>query len=245
VSFHTQDQDEIERLKQSFAELQATKDQLMRDHERLAVQRTRLRLASTERTSARSSGTTLIQELSPPLTRPSDEPAPVETLPEIPLPVEASRNNSIQETPKRHIRSESTPNRWSLMSNDVPPPELRGSRRRSLGLKDFMKKMVKKDPRAEPAHSPVPNEAPTSRTVLTPKDKNAILRPNTAAPKTVSEDPFTDASVPLPPAVRPANTRRHTPRYYATQDANVGERPQTAAGEMKASKASRLSWGTT
>jgi hypothetical protein len=245
VSFHTQDQDEIERLKQSFAELQATKDQLMRDHERLAVQRTRLRLASTERTSARSSGTTLIQELSPPLTKLSNEPAPVEALPEIPLPAEATRNNSIQQTPKRHIRSESTPNRLSLMSHDVPPPELRGFRRRSLGLKDFMKKMVKKDPRADNTQESVQNEASTARAILTPRDTNAILRPKTAAPKTVDEDPFIDTSIPLPPAVRPANVRRHTPRYYATQDAKVDERPQTATGEVKASKANRLSWGTT
>jgi hypothetical protein len=217
----------------------------MRDHERLAVQRTRLRLASTERTSARSSGTTLIQEISPPSTRPSDEPTLVEALPEMPLIAEASRNNSIQETPKRHIRSESTPNHWSLMSNDVPPPELRGFRRRSLGLKDFMKKMVKKDAKTDSTLESVPTEAQPTRAALTTKDKNATLRPSTAAPKIVSEDPFTDSSMPLPPAVRPENVRIHSPRYYAAQDANADERPQTATDEMKASKGSRLSWGAT
>jgi hypothetical protein len=80
---------------------------------------------------------------------------------------------------------------------------------------------------------------------LTTKDKNAPLRPSTAAPKMVSEDPFTDSSMPLPPAVRPENVRVHSPRYYAAQDVNVDERPQTAVGEMKASKGSRLSWGAT
>jgi hypothetical protein len=256
VSFHTQDQDEIERLKQSLAELQATKAQLMRDHENLAVQRTRLRLSSVERTSARSSGATLIQELSPQLTRPSDEPAQIEATPQLPLPSDDSRNNSIQATPKRHVRSESTPNRWSLMSNDVPPPELRGFRRRSLGLKDLMKKMVKKDPKADAEPEPVSDEKPKSRAALAPRDKNASLRPNTAAPKMVSADPFTDSSVPLPAGMRPAkakqaNVNKNTQRYYATQDSKDKERPQTATGEMKANKdetgrpASRLSWGAT
>jgi hypothetical protein len=217
----------------------------MRDHERLAVQRTRLRLASTERTSARSSGTTLIQEISPPLTRPSGEFVLAEALPGMPLIAEASRNDSIQETPKRHIRSESTSQRWSLMSNDVPPPELRGFRRRSLGLKDFMKKMVKKDAKAESTLDSVPNEAQLTRAALTAEDKNAPLRPNTAAPKMISEDPFTESSMALPAAVRPENVRVNSPRYYAAQDVNVDTRPQTATGEMKASKGSRLSWGAT
>jgi hypothetical protein len=229
----------------------------MRDHERLAIQRTRLRISSIEHTSARSSGATLIQELSPPLKKPSVESPPIEDLAPAPVISDNARNNSIQETPKRHIRSESTPNRLGLMSNEVPPPELRGFRRRSLGLKDLMKKMVKKDAKADAVtEGSMPTkdeEAPDSlpvRAALSIKDKNALVRPTTAAPKMASQDPFyTPPTAPMPQNIRPANVRRHTPRYYATADATVEIRPQTAAGEVKASKddttisTKRRSWG--
>jgi hypothetical protein len=262
VNFHTQDQDEIERLKQNLAELQATKDHLMRDHERLSVQRTRLRMSSTEHTSARSSGTTLTQDLSPPLPKSTDEVPPIEALPVIallPTPTESLRPNSIQETPKRHIRNESTPNRWSLMSNTAPPPELRGARRRSLGLKDFMKKMVKKDEKTTIAEDPEPvqqestTETHKPRAALATRNANATMRPNTAAPiaKTNSQDPFFDTpTVAVPQGFRPANVRRHTPRYYAGQDAKEEEkdkdieRPQTAKeSKDDSSKSKRRSWG--
>jgi hypothetical protein len=269
VSFHTQDQDEIERLKESVKELKATKAQLMRDHERLAVQRTRLRISSVEHTSARSSGATLIQELSPPLTNPSDELPPPELAPIMPVPTDSPRQNSIQETPKRHIRSESAPVRTNLMSNEVPPPELRGYKRRSLGLKDFVKKMVKKDGKAEVEPPKTASgkeedaeELPPSRAPLSTKDKNTQIRPATAAPKVANQDPFyTAPTVPVPHNMRPANVRRHTPRYYAEQEAKnetrpqtaqTETRPQTATAEMKASKSDaatksihRLSWGAT
>jgi hypothetical protein len=256
VTFHTQDQDEIERLKQAITELQATKDQLMRDHEKLSVQRTRLRIPSVDNTSARSSGTTLIQERSPPLTKPAVEPPIIEALPSMPVSSDDVRNNSIQETPKRHIRSESTPNRWHLISNDVPPPELRGFRRRSLGIKDFMKKMVKKEPKAEDVTEPIqaeeekPMELPSSRAALSTKDKNASIRPATAAPKVTDQDPFyTPQAGSAPQSIRPANVRRHTRRYYAAQDAKDEERPQTAAAGVTASNddtsvsTKRRSWG--
>lgn len=259
VSFHTQDQDEIERLKQTMAELQATKDQLMRDHERRALQRTRQRISSTEHTSARSSGATLIQELSPPLPKSTNEVPTVEALPPVPAIAEAERNNSIQETPKRHIRSESTPNRWSLMSNTAPPPELRGVRRRSLGLKDFMKKMVKRENKTNPTTDAAPvkqedkdrTEPPKPRPALSTKDKNTAIRPNTATPlsKTdaaIMHDPFyTGPSVPVPKAFRPAKVRQHTPRYYAGQDTKQEERPQTAkeSKDDSSKSLSRRSWG--
>lgn len=257
VSFHTQDQDEIERLKQVVTELQATKDQLMRDHEQLSVQRNRLCIPSVEHASARSSGTTLIQEVSPPLTKPVIEPPIIEALPPMPDSSDDMRANSIQETPKRHLRSESTPNRWHLMSNDIPPPELRGFRRRSLGLKDLMKKMVGKETKVEDVTEP--NQAkeeeetadlPSSRDALSAKDKNASIRPATAAPKVSDQDPFyTPQALPAPQSIRSANVRRHTPRYYAAQDASKDKRPQTAAADVKASKddtsvsTKRRSWG--
>jgi hypothetical protein len=273
VAFHTQDQDEIERLKQNMAELQATKDHLMRDHEHLAIQRTRTgtrqRVSSRERASARSSDATLITELSPPLPRSTEEAPQVEALPPVPAITDNERPSSIQETPKRHIRSESTPNRWSLMSNTAPPPELRGVRRRSLGLKDFMKKMVNREEKTNTTTDAAPRksedkprksedkttaEPPKPRTALSAKDKNTSIRPATAAPlsktdEAIMHDPFFTG--PLPAPVRPANVRRHTPRYYAGQDdvkeQKQEERPQTAMGSKDDSNVSkslsRRSWG--
>jgi len=256
VSFHTQDQDEIERLKQNLAELQATKQQLMREHERAAIQRPRIRVASAEHTSARSSGVTLIQEASPPLPKTSTEAPPVEALPAIPVFDDSTRNGSIQMTPKRHLRSESTPNRWHLMSNAAPPPELRGARRRSLGLKDFMKRIVKKDdkenadPETEQTKEEEAPEPPKQRPALTSRNFNPSIRPATAAPSGLKTmpDPFVDApSVPVPHGFRPANVRVNTPpRYYPAQEAKEESRPQTAAeskDDLTVKSVKRRSWG--
>lgn len=283
ASFHTQDQDEIERLKQSIDELQATKYQLMLDHERLGSQRTRQRVISMERTdrsSARSSGATLIHELSPPLTKHAEEAPPVEALPTMPVVLE--REGSIQETPKRHLRSKSsskdTPNRWGLMSHDVPPAELRelkSNRRRSLGLKVMMQKIVRKNQEVEhrsteasttQSEEPLKREESKLRRVLAPKDKNLSIRPSTAASaiasKPVGSQPFAISKTsPLPQAVRPPNPRRNspaTPRYYATQKVTgqeakaaekekekENERPRSTMGDEPARPKGRLSWGAT
>ncbi|KAF1833893.1 hypothetical protein BDW02DRAFT_356256 [Decorospora gaudefroyi] len=273
TAFHSQDQDEIERLKQSVTELQTTKHQLMLDHERLASHRTRQRVISldrTDRTSARSSGATLIQELSPPLMRPSNEPPPVE-----PMPVVPEREGSIQNTPIRHLRSKSSPkdmpNRWSLISNDIPPPELRelkGSKRRSLGLKEMMKSIVRKDADAENGtggeqEKLIKKDESRIRRVLGSKDKNAGIRPTTATARPATAKPATQEAVstpltsPLPAGVRPANERRSTPpppRYYATQSVEdlkangkekENDRPQTAVTGDPTRPKSRLSWGAT
>ncbi|KAL1796032.1 hypothetical protein ACET3X_006256 [Alternaria dauci] len=283
ASFHTQDQDEIERLKQSIDELQATKYQLMLDHERLGSQRTRQRVISMERTdrsSARSSGATLIQELSPPLTKHAEEAPPMEALPTMPVVPECE--GSIQENPQRHVRSKSSPkestNRWSLLSHDVPPAELRelkSNRRRSLGLKVMMQKMVRKNQEADststyaaktrPEES-VKREESKLRRVLAPKDKNLSIRPSTAASaiasKPVGAQPFAvPKTSPLPQTVRPPNPRRDspsTPQYYATQSATTQEakaadkeneekkeRPRSVIGGEPARPKSRLSWGST
>lgn len=254
VRFHTQDQDEIEQLKQSVSELQATKSQLMRDHERLAIQRTRTQPQSIEHASARSSGTTLIQDLSPRLPNPLGE-HPVEALPTISDPPEELRNNSIQETPKRHKRSESTPNRFSLMKTDVPPPELRGSRRRSMGVRDFVKKMVRRDSKLDPpleSMSPETVDTPSvaiGTSALSNKDKNAMMRPATAISKPTYLNSLHTAPA-VPAMRRPVPVRRTTPRYYATSDAKAEERPQTAASEANVTKddmgigSKRRSWGT-
>ncbi|KAH8723568.1 hypothetical protein GQ44DRAFT_685066 [Phaeosphaeriaceae sp. PMI808] len=239
VSFHTQDQDEIERLKKIVNELQATKDQLMLDRERIALQRPRLRISSTERTSARSSGATLTQGLSPPLTSPSNEPPPTEPLPTPPPAVDAS-NDSIKQTP----------NRRSLISNDAPPPEPRALKRRSLGFRDLVKKIVKKDTKSDPVLETAQTdgteviERPRSKAaVLATTNPEPIIRPNTAAPEVGGQTPFnSDPPVLIQQAVRPPTARSQTPRYYAEQAQNEEERPKTAV--TSATSANRRSWGT-
>ncbi|KAI4909208.1 uncharacterized protein J4E92_010673 [Alternaria infectoria] len=261
ATFHTQDQDEIERLQQSIDELKATKYQLMLDHERLGSQRTRQRVISMDRPdrfSARSSGATLIHEPSPPLTKISDEAPPVEAIPIPPMPVVPEREGSIQETPQRHLRSKSspkeTPNRWSLMSHDVPPAELRElktNRRRSLGLKVMMQKIVRKTQEPEQpstdATTPAPEALPKReesklRRVLAPKDKNMSIRPSTAASAIPSKPVGSQAAdtpltSPLPTNVRPPNPRRNTPttpRYYAVTANATG--PEAGAAQKEEAK---------
>ncbi|KAJ4370035.1 hypothetical protein N0V83_005799 [Neocucurbitaria cava] len=249
LSSHIQNQNEIERLKHTVSELQATKEQLMLDHERLASQRTRQRVATVDRTSARSSGATLIQDLSPQLTRRSDEPAPIDALPPIPSLMESNSNDSIQLTPKRHLRSISTPNRWSLMSNDVPPPELRElktARRKSIGLKDLMKRMIGKDERS----SGDKNSVDPKERSHTSKGISAILRPKTAASTAVAVQydevqPQTPTNTSDPQGDELSKQKRDTPRYYATHDAKVDERPKTAAADEASRPVSRRSWAAT
>ncbi|KAI4958809.1 hypothetical protein J4E86_004416 [Alternaria arbusti] len=263
ATFHTQDQDEIERLQQSIDELKATKYQLMLDHERLGSQRTRQRVISMDRPdrfSARSSGATLIHEPSPPLTKTSDEAPPVETIPIPPMPVVPEREGSIQETPQRHLRSKSspkeTPNRWSLMSHDVPPAELRElktNRRRSLGLKVMMQKIVRKTQEPEQpstdSATPAPEALPKReesklRRVLAPKDKNMSIRPSTAASAIPSKPVGSQAAdtpltSPLPTNVRPPNPRRNTPttpRYYAVTANATGPEAGAAQKEKEQEK---------
>lgn len=257
ASFHTQDQDEIERLKQSIAELQATKYQLMLDRERLVTHRPRQRVLSaerTERTSARSSGATLIQEMSPPSTTPSEE----NTSTPVPQEVEVQeREGSIQQTPVRHVRGKrsvkSINTRWNLMSQDLPPPELRaakGTRSKSTSFKDVMQKMVGSK-----------TQDSVIRRVLVPKDKNATPRPSTSAsikpPKPIERSSTTPpATSPVPQnlgvAAKPkrANLTQQQ-RYYAAHDATIMEIPAASVRPYTANEAegqrpkSRYSWGAT
>ncbi|KAL6153802.1 hypothetical protein ACJBU6_07106 [Exserohilum turcicum] len=255
ATFHTQDQDEIERLKQSISELQATKYQLMLDRERLVTNRPRHRVISTERTdrtSARSSGATLIQELSAASNTPSENNAPPTTAQSVTVP---EREGSIQQTPVRHLRSKSSHkaelNRWSLMSQNLPPPELREykeTRRKSSGFKEVMQKMVGGNKKEESI----------IRRALTPKDKNARTRPSTAA-SNVAVKPVRQTSAnkvatsPVPQNVRAPKAMRKRPtnqRYYAEQEASdqenqVPERPHTMGANVPEKPKSRLHWGAT
>ncbi|KAL6705237.1 hypothetical protein ACN47E_007197 [Coniothyrium glycines] len=261
VTFHTQDQDEIERLTQSISELQETKQQLMLDHERLALQRTRQRIISLDRTSARSK-----------------EPTNLEALPAMPIAQEAARASSIPETSNRHRRSQSNPDQLNLTSTTTSPPDprdLKKSHRRSLGLKDLMRKIVRKDPDPSPPvaveaeaeappstpHTPTHNlDRTRMRNALNPKDTNAPLRrPQTAVP--TPSKPFVHDAVPaaspstapVPQSVKPRTEKRRSLRYYARPSPSPSAMEQGSLhvassdgvdGE-ESRPSSRRSWGAT
>ncbi|KAF2128760.1 hypothetical protein P153DRAFT_340952 [Dothidotthia symphoricarpi CBS 119687] len=266
AKFHTQDQDEIEQLKLSLSEIRIANEKLMRDHERLASHRARHRVISAEHISARSSGATLIPFDSTSPTNSSDS-APVEAhqepVPVIPAFVEKERQNSIQQTPEQCLRKQTpTPREQpSMISNDTPPAELRApsalkvSKRKSMGLMDLMKRMVKKEKDTDVQEQPnklvsEEKERERQRHVTADKNRNAMLRPKTAASELASTTPLLSNKQPdvemrrpttsaLPKNVKPDMTRRITSRYYATQStdnilADNILRPQTPAGDLKA-----------
>ncbi|KAF1951987.1 hypothetical protein CC80DRAFT_552742 [Byssothecium circinans] len=178
-------EEENENLRKSVAELENTKIQLMKDHERLAKYRARQRTASAEArgASARSSGATLITE--PVTVTEAMEPMPMSTpvsvvranghtptskgdyahhdnehdreLPARPVSLGTpTPSSSIQGTPERHRRgggADTNANRLSMISNDIPPPELRAGRRKNLTLKGIMRKLAGRDESFEERHS--------------------------------------------------------------------------------------------
>ncbi|KAJ4348839.1 uncharacterized protein N0V89_010217 [Didymosphaeria variabile] len=215
-SAQTKLQEENERLKQNVKELESTKEQLMLDHERLARHRARNRTTSAEHTSARSSSATLIHEPPQPPTVPAEEEPPLPARP-VPITPTTPTPSSIQGTPERHLRREPPPTRLSMISNDVPPAELRHSKRKSLTLKGLMRKIVRKD-EDEVADNPVV-ESPRPKTALVPKDKNAMLRPKTAAPDSTAGN---KAKEDRPKTAAPAKEESGHRRYYSEG------RPKTA-----------------
>lgn len=263
VSFHTLDQDEIQRLKQSVSELQATKEQLMLNHEHFVSRRTRERVQSAERPSARSSGATLIHETSPRLTRLSDEPACVEALPRMPQATEYTAK--ISDTRKHHTCDadipKSNPNRWTLRSNDVLPSEtqeVKAARRKSLGLRDMMRKMVRKDEEHYPTTGTTAAtevkvkelDRSKMRNALARMDTNSVSRPQTAtsmvAAKSITRKPVQGPSaIALDESVRPLESIGSTTRYYAAQPSKETERPGTATGGEETRSSNRRSWGAT
>jgi hypothetical protein len=135
---------EIENLRQSVADLEAARERLMQNHKRVTAQRPTQRVSSAEFTSARESGATLVNEYSPPprLTSPDDAP-PVPTAPMLGSPVLGSVQR--RDTSRGHRRNQSDSQRHSLVSN-ASVADMRNVKRRSgLGLRDMVKRMVKKD----------------------------------------------------------------------------------------------------
>jgi hypothetical protein len=245
ASSHAKLHEENEQLKKDVKSLEATKEQLMLDHERLAQHRSRpqYRNSSAEHTSARSSATLFTDaQTAQPIT--SDEPLPARPVSVATTPVHTP-TTSIQNTPERLTRND--PQRHSMINNELPPAELRGARRKSLTLKGLMKKFVRKDD-----EEPFPNVSiPTTekqerpKTALMPKDRNLLVRPQTAtaAPTKASKDDTKTRSVPAPPMkhkktksevapktkIQAAELDSDTPdvpRYYA---AHPDGRPMTAA----------------
>ncbi|KAF2789121.1 hypothetical protein K505DRAFT_365900 [Melanomma pulvis-pyrius CBS 109.77] len=210
---HAQLQEESEQLKKTIKDLEATKEQLMLDHERLAQHRSRQRTTSAEHTSARSSDATLITDPNIQALLNLDEPLPTR-------PVTLVDESSIQTTPPSAYRSDT--NHISMISNDIPPVELRTTRRKSLTLKGLMRKITKKDPEAEnkPSNSKDAKEQTRPKTALAPKDKNTLMRPKTAAaPVSKTEGPKEKArEAPRPQTAAPAKDVQTPTRYYAAQE---------------------------
>ncbi|ORY15447.1 hypothetical protein BCR34DRAFT_178230 [Clohesyomyces aquaticus] len=195
-------------LKKSVTELEATKEQLMFDHERLAKHRTRERNSHStpDHASARSSGATLITEPINVIAT-SDVPLP-------PRPVTIAGESSPVDSPM-------APD-FSMISNDIPPQELRSTRRKSLTLKGLMRKMTGKEhgEHFDKERKEEIKEAPRPKTALAPKDKNAHMRPKTAV-----------ASMPKKEEIRP--------RYYqnmlsnATATSDEVAKPKTSAAQKE------------
>lgn len=141
---------EVEELKQSVAELRLAKERLMQDHERLASQRTRHRLSSVEYMSARTSGATLINENSPPprLTSLDDAP-PVPVAPMLGSPILGGVQQKSATRGHRRNQSDSQTSNVANTTTEAGPTHVK--RKSGLGLRDMVKRMVKKDTSIEGA----------------------------------------------------------------------------------------------
>ncbi|KAF2865647.1 hypothetical protein BDV95DRAFT_251797 [Massariosphaeria phaeospora] len=143
--------------------------------------------------------------------------------------------------PQTQQRNDANP--ISLITNNVPPPELRSPRRKSLTLKNLMRKIVRRDPDPEPKPSK-PSQSTTttnSRPALALKDHNATPRPKTAAlpnkgPATGASStgarPTTSAAPPLQRQVaNKENARPLSARYYSKPE-GFAARPHTPAATL-------------
>lgn len=141
---------EIDQLKQSVADLRAAKEGLMQDHELLAGQRTRLRVPSAEYMSARTSGATLINENSPPprLT-PLDDPPAVSVAPMLGSPNLGGMQQ--RSAARSHQRNQSGSQTHAVPSAATEADHRHIKRRSGLGLRDMVKRIVKKDSSSEGA----------------------------------------------------------------------------------------------
>jgi hypothetical protein len=238
--------EEIERLRQSVVDLESAKEGLMQDHERLAAQRSRQRVASVEFMSARTSGATLINENSPPtrLTLPDDVP-PVPSLPPLGSPILGSVKQ--RDAVRGHRRNQSDSQRHSVISDVINVQQAKS--KSSFGIRDMVKRIVRKDTSIEGVLRSPP--LPSSQWEITstlpvkntaPKEVPAPLRQR---PLSLSSHPPTKEDIePMPrPIPRPisgptniggrprtntAPTATIPRRFPSKKDLNGQHRPRTA-----------------
>jgi hypothetical protein len=235
--------EEIERLRRTVADLESTKEQLLLDQARFATQQSAERVPSADLTSARCSGTTLVTDQSPAQT-PGVELVP----PPMPLlSFSAVQPISLEEVPPKQIRkvksTASSANRNSVLSDSEGPPDVKQARRRSLNLRDLMKRMVKKE-MSEAALSvpPVPELPKEKTTVPTKAPAVAVVSslPSIAKAPSVSQRPQT-AVVDRPRTShkeRPQTSHKERPQTLQKERPTSSHkpRPQTAVKETKETK---------
>lgn len=254
---------EIDQLRKSVTELEAAKERLMLDHERLAAQRSRQRVSSVEHMSPRTSGATLINEPSPSsrLTLPDDIP-PVPALPPPGSPILASVQQ--RDATRSHQRNQSDAQPPSVVEKaSVTQMNNNAKSRSGFGLRDMVKRMVKKDTSIETVlHSPQTassqwSEKSPSATATKDGAPKPIPRPLTERRLSLTSHPPTNEdteqmSRPIPrpiprPISGPANAgarpRTNTAptvtiprRFPSRKDLNALPRPRTASQPATANK---------
>lgn len=223
-------EDEIDGLKQSVVELEAAKERLMQDHERLAARRSRThRVSSAEFTSARTSGATLINDHSPPprLTGPSDDPPHVPVAPLLGSPFLGGIQD--RDATDRHTIKQSDTQRPSTASNVRPSTELRHAKRKSgLGLRDMMKRIVMRDTSIEGVlRSPTINESQWSNKSNATVNKAALQH------------------IPVPPRERPTSLHTHLPVSDKDDDPMPRLVPRPISGPQNVANRPRISTAPT
>jgi len=194
-------QTEREELKRTIHSLETTKEQLMKDHERLAAHRSRQRVSSADHASARSSGATLTDRNVSLQVITND--AEVEPLPparpvmmgDMGKMADLNDDGSIQNTPASTYRSPlaAPDKRGSMISEKAPPKGLRGAHSKRQSLKGFMRKVIGKDPEGEKKTKLGLSKSKDSakgketvqmqtqlQTALAPKERITLMRPKTA-----------------------------------------------------------------
>jgi hypothetical protein len=249
--------EEIERLRRTVADLESTKEQLLLDQARFASQQSSERVPSTELTSARCSGATLVTDQSPPAL--TQTPDGMEPVPPIPLlSFSTVQPISLQEVPPKQVRkvssTTSSANRNSILSDNEASSDVKQARRKSWGMRDLMKRMVKKEmsdgsldippvPELPKEKSSVPSKSPAAPLVTSlpsmAKTQATSQRPQTAAvdrPKTSHKDRPRTAVVDRPKTShkdRPQTLQKDRPKtsLKARPQTAVKENPQTATKE--------------
>jgi hypothetical protein len=255
--------EEIERLRRTVADLESTKEQLLLDQARFASQQSAERVPSADLTSARCSGTTLVTDQSP-----AQTPA-VELVPPMPLlSFSAVQPISLEEVPPKQIRkvksTASSANRNSVVSDNEGSPDVKQARRRSLNLRDLMKRMVKKEMSEATLSIPPVPELPKEKKTTVPTKASAIpvvpslpsiakatsvsQRPQTAVadrPKTSHKDRPQTSHKDRPQTLqkeRPTTSHRPRPQTAVNETKETKERPKTATAQDHVSLPRRLSF---